>query len=286
MKNLTLRQDILSCSPRGFSRPLSHAETFQEPLEQRSGAANADVVLDDDGCSPKRRGGEVVIIRHPNYVSPGTFGKFEGKLRKASTLSSITGMHWHNPAGHSRTKRHNPSTYAFGPSVKELELAQRAACDEHQRKAIKKLCKQIKRKKPEPPPALPTGSKCDESKSNKNWRCFDIRNRTEQEWELLHRIHNHNGPQSQGPRDRPRMSCPELEKRRPRRRKQPPVSPEERAAALALLNTPISVPRASFTPPKRRRRSLPAKPVTVTADPLYSKLVTDAATTTRSAWSV
>jgi hypothetical protein len=256
--------DILSCSPRGFASPLSHAQTFQEPLEQRSGAANADVVLDDDGCSPKRRGGEVVIIRHPNYVSPGTFGKFEGKLRKASTSSSITGMHWHNPAGHSRTKRHNPSTYAFGPTVKELEHAQRTACDELQRKALRKLCKRepARNAKPSPPAS------------------------EYERLELLGRITAHNGPQSQGPRDRPRMSCPELEKRKPRRRKQPPVSPAERAAALALLNTPISIPRASFTPPKRPRRTPPQKPAPITADPLYSKLITAAATTTRSAWTV
>lgn len=259
---MTLRQDILSCSPRGFSRPLSHAEVFQEPLEQRSGAANADVILDDDGCSPKRRGGEVIIVRHPNYVSPGTFAKVEGKLRKATTGSSISGMRWHNPAGHSRTKRHNPSSYAFGPTVTELEHQRREAADAAQAKAIRKLLKRKKPKaaKPSAPATLA------------------------EKLELYARIRMHNGPQSQGPRDRPRMSCPELEKRKPRRRKQPPVSPEERAAALALLNTPITVPRVRLAPPKRRRTQAKA-PAPITTDTLYSKAIAFAAINTRSAWS-
>lgn len=151
---MTLRADIISCSPRGFASPLSHFQTFQEPLEQRSGAANADIVLDDDGCSPKRRGGEVIIIRHPNYVSPGTFGKFEGKLRKASTRSSIAGMHWHNPAGQSRTKKHNPTPFGTSPTVKEREQAVRDHGDEHQRKAIKKLLKQHKIHRPRSAPPV------------------------------------------------------------------------------------------------------------------------------------
>lgn len=156
MKPLSLHADILSCSPRGFAAPLSHAQTFQEPLEQRSGAANADIVLDDDGCSPKRnRSGEVIIIRHPNYVSPGTFGKAEGRLRKASTSSSISGMRWHNPAGHSRTKRHNPSSYATGPTVKELEHARREKSDTLQEKAIRQLRKKYKIRRPKHAPAVP-----------------------------------------------------------------------------------------------------------------------------------
>jgi hypothetical protein len=157
MKPSPLLLDILSCSPRGFSRALSHAETFQEPMEERSGAANADVLLDDDGCSPKRRNGEVIIVRHPNYVSPGTFAKVEGKLRKATTSSSISGMRWHNPAGHSRTKRHNPSSYALGPTVKDLEHQRREAADAAQAKAIRQLCRQHKIKRPKSTPAPVSG---------------------------------------------------------------------------------------------------------------------------------
>jgi hypothetical protein len=89
--------------PRGFTRPLSHSEYFEQPLELASGLANADVVLSGDGSRPLTSGGEVVIIRHPRAQTPGTFGKLRGKLVKAKSQSSIKGQRWHDPHEEART---------------------------------------------------------------------------------------------------------------------------------------------------------------------------------------
>ena len=89
--------------PRGFTRPLSHSEYFEQPLELASGLANADVVLSGDGSRPLTSGGEVVIIRHPNALSPGTFGKLNGRLAKARSRSSLNSQRWHSPREEQRT---------------------------------------------------------------------------------------------------------------------------------------------------------------------------------------
>ena len=96
--------------PRGFNlftkeppRPLSHAEYFNEPFELASGLANADVVLASDGCRPLTNKGEIVLVRHPKALSPGTFGSVKGRLKKARAQSSIKSMRWHNPSEEART---------------------------------------------------------------------------------------------------------------------------------------------------------------------------------------
>ena len=96
--------------PRGFNlftkeppRPLSHAEYFEQPLELASGLANADVVLASDGVRPLTNKGEVVLVRHPRALSPGTFGKLHGKLHKAKSRSSLNGMRWCDPHEQART---------------------------------------------------------------------------------------------------------------------------------------------------------------------------------------
>lgn len=158
MKTLSLREDILSCSPRGFSRALSHAETFQEPMELSSGLANADILLAEDGCSPQRdRSGAVIIVRHPDYVSPGTFAKIGGRLKKAGTRSALHGQRWNNPATAAKAHKHNPSVYQNLPSVKEREAALHEVMENRQRKAIKALCKRYKIKRPRTRAPEPSG---------------------------------------------------------------------------------------------------------------------------------
>lgn len=78
----SLHKQVIQAAPRGFSRPLSHADYFTEPLELASGLAN----LDGPG-------------------KPGTYGTCRGTLRKVKDKSSLNAQRWHNPAGQSRAER-------------------------------------------------------------------------------------------------------------------------------------------------------------------------------------
>ena len=62
----SLHKQVIQAAPRGFSRPLSHADYFTEPLELASGLAN----LDGPG-------------------KPGTYGRCRGALRKVKDKSSL-----------------------------------------------------------------------------------------------------------------------------------------------------------------------------------------------------
>lgn len=81
---------------KGFTCPLTHTETFTEPLELASGLANANIEMDERG-RPRWRDGKVrKIIENLREQSPGTFGSVRGRLVKASTQSSIKSQRWHN----------------------------------------------------------------------------------------------------------------------------------------------------------------------------------------------
>lgn len=133
--------------PRGFTRPLSHAEYFEQPLELASGLANADVVLSGDGCHPLTNKGEVVIVRHPRAQSPGTFGKVHGKLVKAKSQSSIKSQRWHDPHEQARTvaaaqrrdRLLGGMFYKRPPKVKlrDLEKQRELQMEEQQRQALR-----------------------------------------------------------------------------------------------------------------------------------------------------
>lgn len=211
----TAPRDIAGVT-RGFDRPLSHAESFTEPLEMSAGLSNANIACGADGKPEYWRGKIKKIIDNLPEFTPGTFAKVGGKLKKASAKSSIHNQRWHNPSTAGQAHKHNPSIYKYLPTVHQLEAAREEVWLVKQRKVIAKLAKK-KFKEPARAKSKPT--------------------------DLLERITAHNGTQHTGPRDRPRLSCPELARRKVRRRKQPVVTPEERAAALALLNTPIILPK-------------------------------------------
>ena len=95
--------EILESAPRGFSRPLSHAETITEPMELSSGLANANIATDERGRPLWKDGKVRKIIENLREFSPGTFGTVKGRLTKAKAQSSIKSQRWHHPHEEQRT---------------------------------------------------------------------------------------------------------------------------------------------------------------------------------------
>jgi hypothetical protein len=109
--------------PPHLSRPRCHGEFFEEPLTYESGFHNADIVLSGDGVHAATSGGQVILVRHPNALSPGIYGKFKGRLIKARSKASIRDRRWLDPAEHARITAHqerkhrlaHPLTYRKPP---------------------------------------------------------------------------------------------------------------------------------------------------------------------------
>jgi len=122
---------------RGFDRPLSHAESFTEPLELASGLANANIAVSADGKPLHGRDGKVCkIIDNLPELNPGTFGKVKGKLIKSSTRSSLNNLRWNNSSTAARAHKFNPSCYRHTPTVKQMEHAATAKGDAEQKRRL------------------------------------------------------------------------------------------------------------------------------------------------------
>lgn len=121
---------------RGFDRPLSHAESFTEPLELASGLANANIQTDENGHACYWRGKVKKIIDNLPELTPGTFAKVGGKLKKASTRSSLNNLRWNNSSTAARAHKFNPSCYRHTPTVKQMEHAATARGDAEQKRRL------------------------------------------------------------------------------------------------------------------------------------------------------
>lgn len=245
-----MKQPSFFDHPRGFDRPLSHSEFFEKPLDYASGFHSADIRLRADGIHPQTHNGEVVIIRPDNYVSPGTFGSVRKKLVKAKSKASIRQWRWLNPHEHAKAtaaaerrrrllegiwyqpppkitvENHKGELVERAPRISDHEHAATEAGNAVQRERLKTAVAP-----PEPVPEPPS---------------------TVKQIALLNRVLNHNGVQHTGAQDEPRLRCPEAERAEARQRRRlarqhrPPVTAAERAAALALLASEITVPRPTL----------------------------------------
>jgi hypothetical protein len=261
--------------PAHLSRPRSHGEFFEEPITYESGFHNADIVLSGDGVHAATQGGEIILVRHPNALSPGVFGKFKGRLVKARSKASIRQRRWIDPAEHARITAHeerkrrlaHPLTYRK-PPPKPGKAERERLHAERERADYEAEQKRLAAAVPPPPPEIVCPMEADRRR-------------------VLARIAAHNAPQAQGPREAGRLRAPEAERRDAavaaacRHRKK--VTAAERAAAHALLASPIVVPTTRLRPV--REKPAPVRVQQMPDDYVTPETLAAIKANERSAWS-
>jgi hypothetical protein len=261
--------------PAHLSTPRSHAEFFEEPITYESGFHNADIVLSGDGVHAATQDGEIILVRHPNALTPGVFGKFKGRLVKARSKASIRQRRWLDPAEHARITAHeerkrrlaHPLTYRKPPPKPSKDERERLHA-ERELADYKAERERLAAAMPPPPPEIVCPMQADRMS-------------------LLARIATHNAPQEQGPREAGRLRAPEAERRdaavaatcRPRKT----VTAAERAAAHAMLASTIVVPTTRLRPV--REKPAPVRVQQMPDDYVTPETLAAIRANERSAWS-
>lgn len=142
MKTASLYADIVAIHPELRDSPRTHHETITEPLEYASGLANANIATDwvnQREVVLTFQGRPKKVIDNLPELTPGTFAKVRGVLRKAKTKSTLVQHRWHDPAGQSKTRRWNSSFYQHTPSLKDVERRHESASTQEQRTAMRRI---------------------------------------------------------------------------------------------------------------------------------------------------
>ena len=89
--------------PRGFAAIPCHDEAFTGPMSYSAHLSDTNLAIKSDG-TPFYHDGKAVLL-FPQKASPGTFASRAGKLRKASTISTIKAQRWMAPEGEAHARR-------------------------------------------------------------------------------------------------------------------------------------------------------------------------------------